>query len=416
MVRGRRSEGRLEALAHHLSDDPHLLHLQSPNPPSPCAAARSEGVVPPSDDSRLPQLPLAEVDRHRTRHSCWVVLWDKVYDFTEFVGAHPGGARAILRNAGGDATATFQELHSDAIFHAFAGKYLIGIVPETERRFIPAPLPPTTDAVASLPSTDSLTLGSPFPHGRFDGTGLESVRFTWADADLSRGYFAKGRSSSPSTADLAHVHRQKSGLSPLAEQNWLALGSPQEYAQHMRLKKKLLSHDSAAAHMCYISEPSAVEAEREVLHEVLAYVATHHPDRFSIDLSTGVVQTTTPGYEHRFALSDYYEDPLRLVAQLVQEDFFLLVEEDSVWDPEGPKYAAELSGSPAQRERNAPDGDDKSDRQRFHSTAGGAEDTTKDRAWLPQSAEEWLEMHPSGKQHIFNSAASCFSFDPRCCH
>ena len=158
---------------------------------------------------------------------------------------------------------------------------------------------------------------------------------------------------------------------------------------------------------------TSVEAEREVLHEVLAYLVTHHPDRFSIDLSMGVVQTTTPGYEHRFVLSEYYKDPLRLVAQLVQEDFFLLVEEDSVWDPEGPEYAAELSESPAKRERNVPDGDDNSGRQWFHNTIGGAEDSTKDHAWLPQSAEEWSEMHPSGKQHIFNSAASCFSFDPR---
>ena len=280
--------------------------------------------------SELPQLPLAEIAHHRTRSSCWVVLWDCVYDFTPFIEAHPGGARALLRNAGSDATATFQELHSDAIFHAFAKDYLIGVLPEAERSSIPAPSLPT--AASAAPRTDALTLDSPFPHGRFDGTGLECVRFIWADADLSRGFFAEGRgSSSPSTADLAHVHRQKSGLSPLAEPDWLAIGSPEEFAQNMNIKRQLLIRDAPSANMCYISEPSAVEAEREVLHEVLAFVSTHHPDRFDVDLSRGIVRTTTPGYEHSFALADYTRDPLRLVGQLVQEDFFLLVEEDSVW-------------------------------------------------------------------------------------
>ena len=46
--------------------------------------------------------------------------------------------------------------------------------------------------------------------------------------------------------------------------------------------------------MCYVSEPSAVEAEREVLHEVLAFAAAHHPDRFDVDLSAGSEYTSDP--------------------------------------------------------------------------------------------------------------------------
>ena len=343
-----------------------------------------------------------------------------VYDFTEFVEAHPGGARAILRHAGGDATATFQELHSDAIFHAFAKKYLIGRLPEAERSSsVSAPSPPIAASVSSPPSTDSVSLDSPFPHNRFDGSGLECVRFIWSEADLSRGYFAKGRSSRPSTKDLAHVHRQKSGLSPLAETNWLALGSPQEYAENMTLKKQLLSRTSESANMCYVSDPIALDAEREVLHEVLAYVAMHHSDRFDVDLKRGIVRTATPGYEHCFALSDYHQDPLRLVGQLVQEDFFLLVEEDSVWNPEGPQYAAEVGLPPALAEdaRQEPCGvADKTKAEQYVPRAGGTDQhTMSGGAWQPQSAQEWAEMHPSGKQHTFVSAASCFSFDPRCC-
>ena len=219
-----------------------------------------------SAEPGLPQLSLAEVARHRSRSSCWVVLWDKVYDFTPFLDLHPGGFRGLLRNAGGDATATFQELHSDAIFHAFAEDYLIGILPMAERSSVAAPAASPPAAHSAPPRSHALALASPFPHGRFDGTGLECVRFTWADDDLNRGYFAEGRGSSPSPTDLSHVHRQKSGLSPLNEPDWLALGTPEEYAQNMNLKKQVrhISTCSGAfvsscsscislnfAHLCY---------------------------------------------------------------------------------------------------------------------------------------------------------------------
>ena len=112
------------------------------------------------------------------------------------------------------------------------------------------------------------------------------------------------------------------------------------------------------------------------------------------------------------SLADYEDDPLRLVGQLVQEDFFLLVEEDCVWNPDGPKYAAELGGDPSENEANTEGVDAVRNTQPTKTAGGTGEDTSKD-AWLPQGAEEWAELHPSGKQHTFNAAAACFSFDPR---
>lgn len=57
-----------------------------------------------------------EVRKHNTLDDCWVAIHGKVYDLTEFLHNHPGGAARILRFAGKDATPGFHQIHlSDVI-------------------------------------------------------------------------------------------------------------------------------------------------------------------------------------------------------------------------------------------------------------------------------------------------------------
>ncbi|OXG35145.1 L-mandelate dehydrogenase [Cryptococcus neoformans Bt120] len=56
-------------------------------------------------------IPYDEVQKHATRGDCWVIIDGMVYDVTDFVSQHPGGAEVILRNAGKDATRIFKPLH-----------------------------------------------------------------------------------------------------------------------------------------------------------------------------------------------------------------------------------------------------------------------------------------------------------------
>ncbi|ORY19048.1 L-lactate dehydrogenase [Clohesyomyces aquaticus] len=53
----------------------------------------------------------AEVSKHNTKKSCWIVLESKVYDITSFLGQHPGGAAILLKQAGSDATTEFKKYH-----------------------------------------------------------------------------------------------------------------------------------------------------------------------------------------------------------------------------------------------------------------------------------------------------------------
>lgn len=51
------------------------------------------------------------MQKHTTKDSCWVVLYGKVYDLTEFLPSHPGGSKIILKLAGSDATEEYDPIH-----------------------------------------------------------------------------------------------------------------------------------------------------------------------------------------------------------------------------------------------------------------------------------------------------------------
>lgn len=53
-----------------------------------------------------------EVNKHNTEEDVWIVVNDKVYDCTEYLELHPGGADSILINAGEDSTEDFVAIHS----------------------------------------------------------------------------------------------------------------------------------------------------------------------------------------------------------------------------------------------------------------------------------------------------------------
>lgn len=53
--------------------------------------------------------------KHNTPESCWVVLYGKVYDVTEFLPSHPGGKKIILKLAGKDATEEYDPVHPPGV-------------------------------------------------------------------------------------------------------------------------------------------------------------------------------------------------------------------------------------------------------------------------------------------------------------
>ncbi|KNG87307.1 cytochrome B2 [Aspergillus nomiae NRRL 13137] len=60
-----------------------------------------------------------EIAKHNSADSCWVVLYGKVYDVTNFLENHPGGSAAILALAGKDATQEYDTLHPPGLLEEY---------------------------------------------------------------------------------------------------------------------------------------------------------------------------------------------------------------------------------------------------------------------------------------------------------
>jgi cytochrome b involved in lipid metabolism len=72
------------------------------------------------------EIMIEELAKHSKKNDCWLALFGKVYDVTQYVSQHPGGS-IILRAAGKDATDLFNKNHpwvSEMIYK----KYYIGIL------------------------------------------------------------------------------------------------------------------------------------------------------------------------------------------------------------------------------------------------------------------------------------------------
>ncbi|KAI1078296.1 L-lactate dehydrogenase [Whalleya microplaca] len=74
----------------------------------------------------------AEVAKHNTRESCWLVIHSKVYDVTSFLEEHPGGPIILLKQGGADATIEFDKTHPIEILSDLPdGSCLGNMDPET---------------------------------------------------------------------------------------------------------------------------------------------------------------------------------------------------------------------------------------------------------------------------------------------
>ncbi|XP_076764126.1 cytochrome b5 [Xylocopa sonorina] len=88
-----------------------------------------------SHSKRLKTITLDEVAWHDTLDNCWVVIHDFVYDCTELLSSHPGGADVILEYAGRDATLAFVGTGHSNSARGNLERFLIGELPPEERIF-----------------------------------------------------------------------------------------------------------------------------------------------------------------------------------------------------------------------------------------------------------------------------------------
>lgn len=117
----------------------------------------------------LPNIPIAEVQAHNSKKSCYVTIGTKVYDVTTFLDDHPGGAEFILDYAGKDVTEIMQDeishSHSEAAYEILDDS-LVGFVAteavlktatKSNRPAGVVPLPPSKRGLAELKANGALS-------------------------------------------------------------------------------------------------------------------------------------------------------------------------------------------------------------------------------------------------------------------
>ncbi|OXH34186.1 L-mandelate dehydrogenase [Cryptococcus neoformans] len=128
--------------------------------------ARAPGVstVQPSGQKLV---SFEEVQKHNKRDDCWVIIDGKIYDVTDFLENHPGGAEIIIANAGKDATKIFKPLHPpDALDMLDSSQHLGPVDPTTMPE--PEEEEPTEEdlrmeeARKSMPGVDGMLLVQDF--------------------------------------------------------------------------------------------------------------------------------------------------------------------------------------------------------------------------------------------------------------
>ncbi|WVQ99128.1 hypothetical protein IAU59_006260 [Kwoniella sp. CBS 9459] len=97
----------LVTIAYELRRNPIRLEDESE---SPLTVSTKPGL---GNDPTSPTgyITLQEVAKHNLSQDAWVIINGKVYDVTHFHQYHPGGAAAILSNAGNDVSSLFNSLH-----------------------------------------------------------------------------------------------------------------------------------------------------------------------------------------------------------------------------------------------------------------------------------------------------------------
>ena len=66
---------------------------------------------------------LDELKKHNKENDCWIVVHSKIYDITDYIHSHPGGPAIILKYAGKDATAAYDEVHAPSIIEETLSPY-----------------------------------------------------------------------------------------------------------------------------------------------------------------------------------------------------------------------------------------------------------------------------------------------------
>lgn len=188
----------------------------------------------------LPTITQADIESHDNAKSCYVTFGTKVYDVTDFLDDHPGGADLILEHAGKDVAEMMQDevshFHTEAAYEILE-EHLVGFV-ATEKVLDTAtkskhpngilPLPPDANGVREL-KANGVANGLP-TKPVYEATGMSSEDDLNVETDATADYRA---------------HKFLDLNKPLFSQVWFGGFSKQFYLEQVHRPRHYKGGDSA---------------------------------------------------------------------------------------------------------------------------------------------------------------------------
>nr|CCC53216.1 putative cytochrome b5 [Trypanosoma vivax Y486] len=77
-------------------------------------------------ERQLTKYTWEEIRKHNNENDCWVVLYDRVLDVTDFLNEHPGGLDTINDLGGYDITNSFESIGHSPVASALSKKFVVG--------------------------------------------------------------------------------------------------------------------------------------------------------------------------------------------------------------------------------------------------------------------------------------------------
>ncbi|OQE46143.1 hypothetical protein PENCOP_c001G02008 [Penicillium coprophilum] len=84
-------------------------------------------------DVELPEYTLKDVTAHNTKGDIWMVIHGQVFDLTEYLQDHPGGADALIEVAGTDATAAYEDVGHSEDAREIMQPFLVGTLKDAQQ-------------------------------------------------------------------------------------------------------------------------------------------------------------------------------------------------------------------------------------------------------------------------------------------
>ncbi|GAB1197259.1 hypothetical protein APSETT444_006552 [Aspergillus pseudonomiae] len=107
-------------------------------------------------DVQLPEYSAAEVASHNRKDDIWIIVHGKVFDITNYLQDHPGGAEVLIDTAGTDATEAFEDVGHSEDSVEIMQEFLIGTLKDA-KEYVP---PKKVQLVAQKPETMRQPSGS----------------------------------------------------------------------------------------------------------------------------------------------------------------------------------------------------------------------------------------------------------------